>query len=329
MSYLFAAGKIRSLEKKLLSQNDLDLMLNSKNAEESFKVFNDTDLADNLLKADAKDFAKVISDDLIQNRKFIEDIAGDKKILKLIFLKYDFHNIKVFLKGKANKGIFSKNSISLFGIVKNEDLEKRIIKNDKKIRFDEDFTVSLENIQKRIKNPASPQEIDTICDQEYFNLLLKIAESLKNSFILNFCKLQVDLANFKILLRGRLMKYEPGKISSVFIEGGNIIINKFLSLYKMTDSEIINFLRLSLRPSEEILFDDYFKEKKLWQFEKAFGNLLVNYLEKAKWISCGPELVFAFAFSKYNSLNNIRLTMVGKWNEIETDEIKKRLRKIL
>ncbi|MFH1451339.1 MAG: V-type ATPase subunit, partial [bacterium] len=255
----------------------------------------------------------------------------DEKILKLIFLKHDFHNIKIFLKAKANKDIFQKNSVSLLGIVKSENLRKRIMQNDEKIRFDEDLEVSLENIEKRIRNPASPQEIDTVCDREYFNLLLKIARSLKNSFILNFCRLQTDLANFKILLRGRLMEYELDKISPVFIEGGGIPKKKFLSSYKITDNEIVNFLKsdLNLRPSEEAFFEDYFKEGKLWQLERAFDNLLVNYLEKTKFIACGPELVFAFAFSKYNSANNIRLAMVGKWNGMESEEIRKRARQIL
>ncbi|MFH1575591.1 MAG: V-type ATPase subunit [Candidatus Nealsonbacteria bacterium] len=328
MSYLFAAGKIRSLEKRLLSRNDLELMLNSKNAEESFKIFNDTDLADNLLRVDAKNFAKAIADDLTQNRKFIEKIA-DGKILRLVFLKQDFHNVKIFLKGKANEGIVLENSVSPLGTVKSEDLKKRIMANDKKVRFDEDFEVSLENIKKRIKNPVSSREIDSACDQEYFKLLLKIAGKIKNEFILNFCKLQADLANFKILLRGRLMKCELNKISTIFIEGGGMEKNKFLSLYKKTDSEIFKFLKAHFKPSEEIFLEDYFKEGRLWQLERAFDDLLINYLEKAKLIASGPELIFAYAFSKYNSANNIRLVMVGKLNEIENEAIRKKLRKII
>ncbi|MFH1780907.1 MAG: V-type ATPase subunit, partial [Candidatus Nealsonbacteria bacterium] len=105
--------------------------------------------------------------------------------------------------------------------------------------------------------------------------------------------------------------------------------NKLLALYKKTDNEIFKFLKVRFKPSEEILLEDYFNEGKLWQLEKAFANLLINYLERAKLISHGPELVFAYVFSKYNSANNIRMTMVGKWHEIETEEIKKRLRKIL
>lgn len=326
MSYPFAAGKIRVWEKRLLSQNDLDMMANAKNAEDAFAVFNDTDLADNLLKVEAKNFGRAISEDLLQNRKMIEEMVDDKNLIKLIFSKYDFHNLKVLLKAKSAKSLDFEKMILPLGTINLEDLKKRILENQVEVKLDEDFKEILLIIEKELEKDASSCNIDIVCDKAHLSFLIKIAKKIKNKFILDFCKIQIDLANLKVFFRSRFLKRDV--VEKDFIDGGKIFVRDLISLEKKTEDEIKKFIKLNLKREEEKFFEDYFSEGKLWQLEKAFDDLMVQELKKTKFIPYGPELVFAFAFSKFNASNNMRLVMAGKWNEIEVEEVKKRLRKI-
>lgn len=308
MSYPFASGKIRVLEKRLLSQNDLDLMVNSKNAQDCFAVLNDTDLADNLLKSDAQNFGSALAQDFAQNRKLIEEIVDDKRLIKVLFLKYDFHNLKVFLKSKISNSFDFAKMISRLGTINPDELKKRIIENSAKIKFGEDFESALAGIERKLALNNSPAAVDEACDKEYFVLLAKLAGQIGSKFISDFCRLQASIVDLKVDLRRKFL-----------IKAGKAEIQKAAA----------DFIKLRLKPADKKFFENYFREGEFWQLEKAIDDLLVNRLRKTKFITYGPEVVFAYVFSKYNSAGNMRLSLAGKCNEIETEEIKKRVRKIL
>ncbi|MFH1401397.1 MAG: V-type ATPase subunit [Parcubacteria group bacterium] len=328
MSYNYAAAKIRALEKRLLSQNDLNLMVDAKNAEDSFAVFNDTNLADNLLRVKTREFEKAITEELKQSRKLIEDITDDKKVLKLIFLKNDFHNVKVFFKEKANGKVYPEKLISDLGLVRTDDLERRILKGDKKIRFEKDFESTLQKIEKRLIGVDSPDAIDNICDQEYFKLMADLSKDVGSRFIEDYFKLQLDSINLRVLFRGKATGRPLGTLKDIFFEGGRFSKKDLLLLYPKDENQIIEFLRLRLFPSEKIWFEDYFKERRLWQLEKALDDMQMEYLKKSKLIAAGPEVIFAYIFANYNSLKNIRIIMVAKWNNILDKEIRRRVRQL-
>ena len=49
---------------------------------------------------------------------------------------------------------------------------------------------------------------------------------------------------------------------------------------------------------------------------------MMRYLQKAKRIAYGPEVVVAYYFAKRNALRNTRIIMTGKLNNLPVDEIK-------
>ena len=86
--YPYIFGLFKSLEGKLLNPNDIERMVDAKDAQTAFRVFNDTEYADNLLEVEPQEFKKALGDDLKQTRDGVMEAkfpAGSRG--KLLFWK--------------------------------------------------------------------------------------------------------------------------------------------------------------------------------------------------------------------------------------------------
>ena len=98
--YLYAAGVIRHLENKLLNPTDIKRMMDAPDLASAFKVFHDTDYFDNVLDVKPVEFIKALDADLVQAKRKIQEMAPSEELVEFLFMRYDFHNLKLLLKEK-------------------------------------------------------------------------------------------------------------------------------------------------------------------------------------------------------------------------------------
>ncbi len=280
-----------------------------------------------MLDATASDYKKALDDDLRQTKNFLEKITEDKNLLRLIFVRYDFHNIKLLLKMKYSGNDLSAD-LSDTGTIGAEDLKKYIADKNEKIALPKDIALAVKKIISGLgdlaEGEADPREIDLLADKEYYVLSRKLAKNIRNNFILDFVKRQIDIANIKSLLRTKKLERDGDFLKKAMIEGGKIKTEDLASFLEKDIDNLIKFLRNYLTRSEEKFLEEYAQKKHLWQLEKGFENLEMNYIKKTKMMSYGPELILAYYYAKKNAIRNIRLIMAGKLNNIPADKIKER-----
>ncbi len=318
MSYPFASGKIRVLEKSLPDRTDIDRMVDAETVEKSFQVLNDTDLSDNLLNVQPHEFEKAIYADMIQMRDFVKQVSSDGKLFNFLFIKNDFHNIKVLLKSKIEGKSDYQEKIIPFGVYEVKDLENYIINEDRKLIPASLFTKSLDKAMKI----SSLDKVDAVCDKEYFSILASYSKKIKSDFINKILLSEIDFSNLRLALRS------TKDINDSYIPGGNISKKKISELYQGKDDKVIEYLKSKLTRSELKIFERYFTERKLWQFEKAIDDLLLAHLREARKIPFGPEVVVAYIGAKEIAFRNIRLIMTAKLNGVESINIKERIRNV-
>lgn len=319
MDYFFASGKIKVLEKKLPNRVDVDRMVDSENYEKAFQVFHDTDLSDNLLNVLPHHYEKAVYKDMAQMRDLIKKISNDdQKLFQFLFLKHDFHNIKLLLKLKIKGEKDYEDNLVPFAIYDSQKMADYILLNNYKNFPDGELKDSIEELFKN----SSLEAVDNLCDKEYFRLLLKIAEEIKDDFLMNIVFLEIDFANLRIILRGG-----RDKIKNFYIPGGSIELNKLLEISSQEDG-VLNYLKFYLSKSGQKTFERFFNEKKLWQFEQAFDNFLLSELKLARFVSSGPAVVVAYVLAKELAFRNVRIIMNAKINEITTDVIGERVRNV-
>lgn len=322
-NYLFATGKIRYLETKLLNQTDLERIIDAPDINSAFRVFYDTDYAEHLFERKPDEFETVILDDLLENKKLLFQIVPDKDLIKFLLLEYDFYNLKVIFKEKLFKEDFDYLLIPL-GYFDISTLKKIILENEK-IKIDQEIYEVINEANNYLTEKLLPYQIEFFFDRKYFSLFKKLAKKLKNQFIIGFANLRIDLTNLKIFLRLKNLKKDVEVLKEALVGSGKIKTEDFINFYDKDLEIAFKYFSKFLPPQFEKYTSEYLEGKKLWLLEKRFMRIGIDYLKRAKYIAYGPEIVVAYFYTKKNINRNVRLIMNGKMNEIDREILRERI----
>ncbi|MBU1148483.1 V-type ATPase subunit, partial [Patescibacteria group bacterium] len=202
-NYAFATGKIRALEARLLNSTDIERMIDADNSDSAFKVFNDTDYADNLLDVDATGFKQALDDDLNQTKDLLTHIVPNPLLVRFVFLQYDFHNIKLTFKAKYG-GRDLADDASPFSQFLYSDYVEYIIQEQNN-DLAEDLKEIIDEVKPELDKQPDSHQIDNILDKKYFGLYQQLAQQISNQFINDLVMIQINIANVKTFLRAKRM----------------------------------------------------------------------------------------------------------------------------
>ncbi|MFH1565001.1 MAG: V-type ATPase subunit [bacterium] len=344
--YLYITGRLRVKETRMFNAVDLERMVDAPSAKEAFRVLNDTDFSDNLLELpDGKleNFQKVLDEELHDVRKFLKQNISDNNTVRYLALKYNFSNLKILLKEKLFEETKSEIESDLANVNRDflrECIEyeppRRKTKNKRKKVALKDLKLAYHLAVKEVldyyknnsedKNPAM---IDLILDKHYYAELLRWAKFFSSSFIKDYIIAQIDLQNILTFLR--LKRGERGKdiLELAIIDGGKIKTN----IFKTSIEKSLDHFKKELNKTDYWMdikngWVFYIQNNEFWMLERDIDNILVRILKKAKYITYGPEVAFAYLWGKHNEVRNIRIIMLAKINNIEPKLIKERVREI-
>jgi vacuolar-type H+-ATPase subunit C/Vma6 len=103
-SYIYAGTRAKTLEQGLLTETQAERLMSAKSVSEVYSVLQDTFLAMHLLKHNEKEITDALDEYIVDARKTLQSIAPNKEVLDVMWLRYDYHNLKTILKGKR-KGL--------------------------------------------------------------------------------------------------------------------------------------------------------------------------------------------------------------------------------
>lgn len=337
--FTYASARVRALETKLLNLPEVERILGASSAKDAYKILNDLDYSTHIGDINnISDFQVVVDAGLEDTKTLIAQICPDSKILDLLFISFDFHNIKTILKGSLNGN--DRDSIESqllsFGMIPKETILSFMLDEDKPLlsiptEYIQIILAGIERAKKSYKAQNNdPRLIDLILDQTQMELLAQIAESTRNKFISDFVKAFIDLSNIKAFIRVKMLKqeayFEEMNENILFAEGGVLKPSHFLSKMDADTATLINMFRgtnYSSVVSHGI--EAFEKHKSFVYLEKYANDYLLGLAKKSKFIPFGPEALIAYFFAKQNNAQIIRMIMVGKLNHIEQDLLRERL----
>ena len=320
--------RLRVLETRLLDKAKLDRMIDSNSADDAIKVLQETEYANVMSSVKrAEDYENMLSAELKRVYHELYDMSPSKALVDIMSIKYDYHNIKVLLKGMFLNKDFSNMLISvgkfdlnkLKASIENNDYSE--LSNTMKLAVEE--TINEFNIKK------DSQLIDIILDKYMFEELKDIAKKVNDNFINKYIKALIDLTNVKTLLRVKKQNKGREFLLSVVIHGGSIDKEVLVSLLTDTIENIPG--KLGYTDYAEILkagVEDYSVSNSAGLLEKLIDNYIMNMMKDAKMIPFGVEPILAYIYAKETEIKVIRIIMVGKLNNITSEVIRERLRDI-
>lgn len=328
MQFTQAIPRVRVLETRLLDKAKIERMVDSKSAEEVIRILQETEYAN--VMSDVKrpeDYEFMLSSELKRVYEEMYDMSPSKSLIDIMTIKYDYHNVKVILKGMFLEKDFSNMLIP----VGKTDVNRMKVSIDTNSLgdFEPIMRKSIEETIEDFNAKKDPQRIDIILDKYMFEEMKEIAKSLDDSFTEKYVKALTDLTNVKSLLR--IKKQNKGRefLLSVVIDGGAIDNETLVSLLNDSAENIPS--KLSHTNYEYVLRDgveEYLKTGSAGLLEKLIDNYIMDMMKDAKMIPFGGEPLLAYIYAKETEIKVIRIIMVGKLNNITGEVIRERLRDI-
>ena len=328
MKFTQAVSRIWVLENRLLDKTKVERMIESTSASEVLRILNETEYANvssNVKRAE--DYEEILTAELKRIYDLVYEMSPVKEIVKIMSLKYDYHNAKVLLKAK----VLGKDLSSMLIKLGNLDLQeiKRKIDSDNLKSLNGILGKGIQEAMKVFEETKDPQKIDIIIDKYMYEELVEINKSLNYKFIDNLVKAMIDSTNIRTLLRIKKQNKGRSFAEEVIFNGGAIDSNKLILLLNESPENIMSKLQTTIYSSliKEGL-EGYIATDSASLLEKLSDNYIMQLMKDSKLVTFGPERLLSYIYAKETEIKVIRIIMVGKLNNIAEEVIRERLRDI-
>ncbi|MFH1612551.1 MAG: V-type ATPase subunit [bacterium] len=314
--YVYINGIIKFLETKLLSSEYLQKILDF-NFSQIISTFKEIDYG---ISFDNNE--ENLDQELIKTYNLFISIIPDKEILDFFRIKYDFHNLKVFLKNKTLEKLF----INIGSLKENDFIE--MLENHKYFKFPQNIQKDISNAIETFNNNNDNNLLAKTLDTIYFSYLTKIADKYKISLLQKLTQIYIDIYNIMSIIRIKFRESDVEKIEKNFIENGSIQKDFFTKAYLLLSLD--QFQQEISKTSYGFMKNGItylINHNSYFLLEKEIDDFIIDFAKKAKYFNFGPELIIGYFLAKEQEVKNLRIIIYGKKNEIPLEKIKEKLRK--
>lgn len=321
--YQFLTGKIRVLERDLLNKTDIDRMVDAPDFESAFSALNDTDYANHLLEVEPSQFKQALDAETKNVRDLMVQWIEDDALLEFMFLKFDAHNIKLYLKAKQNP---LENAVeradefaSAAGLTDSASIKKTIVDEASDVVLHVTTQQLLTTVMEKLGSEPTGFEIDSVVDLVLYQLMEERMKKLKSRLIQRLFEIQQETAWVKTFVRAKLLETPAAEIQK-------FLPDTFMKHYDLDLEQAAEQLPIS--PMTREAFKNYIEYKRLWEFEKELEEAEIMIIRDAKYATSGPTPAVGYYYAKENAVRNLRLILTAKMNGIPAEEIKPRVREL-
>jgi V/A-type H+-transporting ATPase subunit C len=287
--FITASSYIRTLENRLLTRSKLENLVSINHFPDLLKGLSQgTDY--NFVSASSLEQAeRIIKEEWNRVCEQMLKVSPHKEAVQIMLLPYDFHNLRQSMKAESVQS----------------DRIKELPEEMKKIRLEAE-TLSESN-----------QVKEAFLDRKMYDSMVKLSQELDSDLITEQVQMKIDFYNIKTMLRAREMKKEASFFESCYVKGGRLSKEVFLNNYSVPLSAVAAaFSNKYCNTEIQKGIEGYESNHNFSDLEILLQNTLINHLKKAKLITYGAEIIYAYLMAKENELRQIRLLLTCKLKNI-------------
>ncbi len=345
--YGYATGRVRALEAQLMDASRLSRLFDARNQEDITRLMQESGYSATETEAGLEqETAAVYS--------LVASLMPDREFVEALLIFNDFHNLKVIEKYLATwwprrvekpEDAFEKDQLAAnepsaeftaaeiptvsepvnFTAIEKLMASPSLVDPEKLFRAIRDRQPELvpDWLYKAAILAASAMqaryniaEIDQVLDRTAYVESMQRAERLGNRFFLDYLNLRADLTNLDLLLRVRALRMGRRLLDNSLLPGGRIQREKLLGWCDAEAETVAADLN-----------DDQFKPLAAFflsagtrgtstQFSRTADNMMLEFLQRARFILRGPEVPLAYLIARLVEIKNIRIAQTVLRNNI-------------
>lgn len=316
--YAYAVGVIRVKEKELLNRERFSRLVEAKDVYDLLRLLSDTPYGE-ISHEDSHPESALqdgLKRELLKSLSLFSDLCSDETVRETVFLRYDFHNLKVIFKEKVSEG---KYEAARFpdGIYPFDTLKSAIEENAWwDIR--PDLREVFRECRKRIEKNPRPHDIDNVLDRAmYKTILTKLDDAIP--FIREWIVSEIDLTNIGAFFRCRYAGRPRAYLLEALINGGYLDISFFQKVWDEPFETLpAKFQHTSYRRVVEKGVE-VFQKDSFAPLDRAMMEHRLVFHHETRSVAMGIEPLISYLFFKEAETKVLRMILVGKMNRIDAE----------
>lgn len=314
--YTYAVARIRSRELSLLSQKDIQSLINTKDYEDCMRYLIDRGFGNEDKDNNAD---SILTEERKKMWNFISELVGDLTPFDVFRYADDFHNLKVSVKAVTRDvnpiGMFMQN-----GTVGSDQIYEAIKSHEYK-KLPEHLMPAANDAMTALLQTGDGQICDMIIDTACLKAIYKSADMTGSQIIKLYAELTVAAADIKTAVRCEKSGKNFDFILRALVPCESVNINLLARAAAKSSEDVYNYLATtSYASAVEKL------KQSLSSFEKWCDDKLIDSIkpQKSEPFTIGP--LVAYVIARENELKAVRLILSAKLNGLDINVINERLR---
>lgn len=318
-SYIYSVSRANTLAQYLLTKGDIERLLVAQPGDDLQSALKETYLAPYVLRAKDGDVAEAIELTLIDAKKIIHRIAPKGDMFRVLWSRYDIHNLRVFAKAKAkNYGLDDVLPMtSRRGIYEPDYLYTAAeagTLNSLQAGWQDAFNKAVQFAEE-----GKIDKIDSVLDEVFYATIKRIADECGDKFIKKYVVELINFTNCKNRLRSLA---HPNVIPSITYVAGGTLREDTLQ----TKEDVYAALQ-RLRDGDfwKTAIDEYEASGNTTQLDARGREYLMDLTKKASFDAFSPASLALYYQQCRQAASNIRAIVVGKNSGMSIEEIRANL----
>ncbi len=320
LSIEFANARIKSLEKNLLTKDRLTRLMDSSDLTEALRILSEVNYGGGLILEDPFLFDTLLKAEETRTTELVSTLVPDGYGFECFLMKNDYHNAKVYYKGRFTKGI-NDNALKPNGVI--EAVDGILTSNDYK-GFPLGMREALEKLDSlQEESMITPRDIDLLLDKAYYKDVFAILKRSKQSVIQRYFSTLADYTNILSMARVRRAGMTAEELEKEFIEEGSLPLKELLEDMNSTASDNLEKYRYGKYSK---IFACIVEDPSLILLEKTLDDELIAIFKREKTDMFSTAPIAGYYVGKLIELKVVRLILVCLSNGVDKKQIKRRLR---
>lgn len=304
--YLYATGRVRALETGLLDSRLLGRIAESGSGEDFLGALKGTVYSSDSMEEFEAGLDRKSAGLAVLARKLLREAP----LLAINGLKHDFFNCSAFLRAKHSSSGAEPALDETGGAADVRLLESAVLRG-KTRGLDEHIAGAVRAAEERFEKTGSVLEMELELDRRYFSALREKCAETRNGFFMDFARLSADVYNINAFFR--VKKHDPGiELSGVLSDAGSIEPDE---LERFIDDEE-GMSRFFARTSFSKMAGEGLSALKdggeLARPETSGRELLLDFLSGSRYVTMGPEPVFAYFARAGEEIKSLKVIRAGR-----------------
>lgn len=322
--YIFASGRVRVYEKRLIEARQMRQFLESSSFEEAMRLFRESSYGKSLDPgAGLAEAEQALRQERQRLFRDLEEAAPGSPVLQLISAQDRYHNLKVLVKevllGEEMDQLFvERGGVDLAYF---ENLLRYPAKNPEESLEEK----ALADLLRHFNEHQDLQVSEFILDRAMWAEMSAIAKDLDSPLISQWLEQQIDLYNLTVYWRMQKQGESETRLSQALAEGGSLNPEKLrqsfvqgeLPATKNSDeANLIRLIKLMGEPDGAS------------RLEKLRDEASIAFAKEARDVTYGPEVLFGYYLTREMEMTNLRILLISLASGLNEERRLERLRQL-